>query len=64
LTHYIDDEKRVLSRGRVVTILPNSIHSAIGKETWLKVTSRPGWKPEDHILVLNDTEISRQEYDK
>ncbi len=39
-----------LSQGEKVVIEPGEVHMAKGKETWVKVTSRPGWKPEDHMV--------------
>lgn len=50
----IDREKFALHTGEKITIYPGSIHSAVGSETWIKATSRPGWTPEDHILVKPD----------
>ncbi len=37
--------------GDSLTIIPGEIHSAKGQETWIKVTSYPGWTKEDHILI-------------
>lgn len=47
----IDSTKFVLHAGETMTIQPGSNHSAKGRETWTKITSHPGWTPEDHILV-------------
>ncbi len=44
----IDGKQRVLDVGQSVTIYPNQVHSAIGNETWVKVTSKPGWVKDDH----------------
>src|SRR3989344_2701581 len=40
--------KYILTQGQSLTIEPTERHTAKGKETWVKVTSVPGWKPEDH----------------
>lgn len=40
-----------LKRGETFLIHPLSVHSAKGNETKVKVTSKPGWTVEDHILV-------------
>jgi mannose-6-phosphate isomerase-like protein (cupin superfamily) len=51
LTIFKDGEKNVLGVGDTIEIWPNEIHYATGNESWVKVTSRPGWTPEDHKLV-------------
>lgn len=38
-----------LNQGESFTILPNEIHTAHGNETWVKVTSKPGWMPQDYL---------------
>lgn len=50
---YLKGETIKLKRGESIKIKPYSVHSAVGKETWIKVHSNPGWKLEDHILVKN-----------
>ena len=50
----IDGKEFTLHAGEKITIHPGSIHSAVGRETWIKATSRPGWAPGDHILVKTD----------
>lgn len=40
-----------LKSGEQMTIIPNQIHWAKGNGTWVKVTSRPGWTIQDHILA-------------
>ena len=47
----IDGKEFALRAGEKIIIYPGSIHSAVGRETWIKATSRPGWTPEDHILL-------------
>lgn len=39
-----------LKKGDVFTFKPGNTHHAIGKETWVKVTSHPGWISNDHLL--------------
>lgn len=38
-----------LKTGDSYTIEPGNIHVANGNETWVKVTSRPGWTPQDYL---------------
>jgi quercetin dioxygenase-like cupin family protein len=46
------DEKTIkLDEGDVYSIKPPQIHSAMGNFTLVKITSKPGWTPEDHILI-------------
>ncbi len=40
----------VLKKGQVITIMPGEQHSTKGKNTWVKITSKPGWDPENHVL--------------
>jgi len=51
LTLLVDGKPQLLSVGHSATIYPGQIHSATGDETWVKVTSKPGWTKKDHILV-------------
>ena len=48
---YLNNKLHMLKKGDKITIKPNTIHHAIGQETWIKTYSKPGWKFEDHILV-------------
>ncbi|OGV96651.1 hypothetical protein A2W24_01665 [Microgenomates group bacterium RBG_16_45_19] len=48
---YIDGKQLKLKKGEKYTIKPGIKHCAVGQETWIKVTARPGWKIEDHILI-------------
>jgi len=48
-----NNQETLLKKGDKITIKPKVIHSAKGKETWVKTISYPGWKFEDHILVDN-----------
>ncbi|MDO8621411.1 MAG: cupin domain-containing protein [Candidatus Levybacteria bacterium] len=43
--------KYKLKKGDKFIIKPGEIHSAKGNETWVSCLSKPGWRPEDHILV-------------
>lgn len=47
----VDDVQHELKKGDKFVIKPGSIHYAIGDEAWIECESRPGWTPEDHILV-------------
>lgn len=38
-----------LTQGQSFTIQPGEIHEATGNETWVKVTSKPGWRAKDYI---------------
>lgn len=46
-THYLHE-------GEKMTIEPGELHMAKGNETWVRVTSIPGWTPEDHIISESD----------
>jgi mannose-6-phosphate isomerase-like protein (cupin superfamily) len=41
----------VLHAGDSLTIQPGEKHFSQGNETWIECTSKPGWTPEDHIIV-------------
>lgn len=47
----LDGKEALLKKGDKATIKSNTIHSAKGKETWVKAYSKPGWVFKDHILV-------------
>ncbi len=51
LTLTINGIRHALTEGMSYTIHPGEIHSASGRETWVKTTSTPGWTPQDHILI-------------
>lgn len=51
LTLVIEGRKHYLKEKQQKTIKPNQIHSALGSQTWIKVTSHPGWIAQDHLLV-------------
>jgi mannose-6-phosphate isomerase-like protein (cupin superfamily) len=51
---FIENKKHVLHEGDVVTIPPRNTHYAKGRETWVKVTSTPGWTSEDHIILKDN----------
>ncbi len=53
LVVYLQGETMILHKGERIEIKPNSVHSAVGKETWINVYSDPGWSLKDHILVKN-----------
>ena len=48
---WVENKKILLKKGETHSILPNQVHWAKGKATSIKATSKPGWVPEDHILV-------------
>jgi quercetin dioxygenase-like cupin family protein len=47
----LNGKTHFLRKGDKIVIKPRQYHSAKGKETWVKVTSKPGWKPEDHLIA-------------
>lgn len=47
----IDSRKYKLDKGDEIEITPDNLHWGNGEETWLKVTSTPGWTLEDHIVL-------------
>ena len=51
LTLAVNDKSIELNPGDTYTVSPQQIHSAKGDFTLVKVTSRPGWTPDDHVLV-------------
>ncbi|MBI5151853.1 MAG: cupin domain-containing protein [Candidatus Pacebacteria bacterium] len=60
----IQEKTRHLKTGETITIPPNTRHKAFGRETLIRVSSKPGWTPEDHILVTDGKDVSRRIYDK
>lgn len=48
----VDKKKFVLNEGQSLVIKPGLVHTASGNETWVKVSSRPGWKQKDHHVVV------------
>ncbi|MFC1600629.1 cupin domain-containing protein [Patescibacteria group bacterium] len=46
-----------LSPGEKLVIEPEEYHMAKGKETWVKVTSVPGWTSEDQFLISEATKF-------
>ncbi len=59
----IQEKTRHLKTGDSITIHPNTRHKAFGQGTWIRVSAKPGWTPEDHFLVMDKKEISRRDYD-
>ena len=45
----IGDQTIHLREGESYIIDLGNIHTATGNETWVKVTSRPGWTPQDYL---------------
>jgi mannose-6-phosphate isomerase-like protein (cupin superfamily) len=64
LTIFLNGKSRTLNFGDLIKIPPKTIHASKGKETWVYVYARPGWTPEDHILVIEGKKVSRREYDQ
>ena len=64
LMMHLDGVKHVIREGEKIEMKPGVRHYAIGDETWINVYSTPGWKPEDHILVQDEEEISRKDFDR
>lgn len=48
---FIDGGKKTLSVGDKVIIKPGVKHWAESNSGWVKVTARPAWTQEDHILI-------------
>lgn len=47
----VDKTKFVLNEGQSYTIKPGETHEAIGNETWVKCSAKPGWKKSDHHII-------------
>ncbi|MFS8131182.1 MAG: cupin domain-containing protein [Candidatus Dojkabacteria bacterium] len=47
----VEKEKVLLQVGDHIQIEPKEVHSCEGQETWVKITSRPGWNILDHAIV-------------
>ncbi|MDP2860205.1 MAG: hypothetical protein Q8N98_00665 [bacterium] len=63
LTIHLGGKMYIVHKNEKIEIKPNTIHWAEGDETCFFAHSRPGWIPEDHILVFAKREISRKAYD-
>ena len=50
LSLVVDGRILVLNEGQSYTISPGQVHQATGNETWVQVTSKPGWKKSDHKI--------------
>jgi len=50
LTLWINDQSYVLKEGEKMSVKPGLTHWAKGDETWVKVSSHPGWTKEDHLI--------------
>lgn len=46
-----DKEDLLLQVGDKIEIEPKEVHGGQGDETWVKITSRPGWNILDHSIV-------------
>lgn len=55
----IEGKEFTLHTGEKITIFPGRTHSATGDETWIKATSRPGWKPEDYLSPIDHPQKPR-----
>jgi quercetin dioxygenase-like cupin family protein len=47
----VEGQTTNLKAGDSQTVPTNQVHSAMGDFTVVLVSSRPGWTPEDHILI-------------
>lgn len=59
----IQGKAQHMNTGTSITIHPNTRHKAFGQETWIRVSSKPGWTPKDHILVIDGKDVSRKTYE-
>lgn len=50
LSVFVDGIEHKLKEGDQLTIPPGSVHYAVGNQTWIKCTAKPGWTAEDHIM--------------
>ncbi len=48
---YCNQKMVLLHPGDTHLVEPGVHHFATGRETWVRVTSSPGWKQEDHYIV-------------
>ena len=48
LTLTVEGRKYILNDGQSYTIEPGQAHEAVGNETWVKCSSKPGWRKSDH----------------
>jgi mannose-6-phosphate isomerase-like protein (cupin superfamily) len=51
LSLVVDGRQYVLNEGQSLIIEPGQVHQATGDETWVRVSSKPGWKKSDHFLA-------------
>lgn len=51
LTLHVGEQQIELQEKDEYTIIPTSIHWAEGNETWVEVSSKPGWTIDDHIIA-------------
>lgn len=51
VTLFVDGKEQILGEGMSLVVQPRSVHRAVANGARVKVTSRPGWTPQDHILV-------------
>jgi len=47
----IDEKKFVLNEGQSMVIKPGQHHEATGNATWVRLTTKPGWKQKDHHIL-------------
>lgn len=60
----VNGKLRHLRTGEKIAIPPLTQHHAVGHDTMIRVSSRPGWTPQNHILVIDGKDVSRGTYDK
>jgi len=48
LSLIVDGRTYVLNEGQTYTIEPGQQHEALGTETWVQISSKPGWKKSDY----------------
>jgi len=47
----VDGKEYSIAEGKNLIIKPGQHHTAKGNETWVECISKPGWTPEDHIII-------------
>lgn len=51
LVLHLGEQAITMHEGDTQVIEPGIVHWATSEEAWIHVEARPGWTPEDHIIV-------------